>query len=279
MWSCCVRPPLHPQTSCSTRRRRRGAAQARSSPRSTDARSPPAQFQQRLRSSRCRPIAQSSAATSTTQLLRQLGIDQQILQQMIDEQAALIEAERHGIRVSDDELAQQIFSIPGAAGERPVHRRGSATSSCSRCRSPPMRPDEFEDRSGAASIVDKLRAALTDWMTVSDADLDDEYKQRNEKVKLQVVALPADKFRDEVTVTDAEVAKHFEDAQGRLPHRRAAQGQYLLARSEGLRQRAAVPASRRRSATTTTTSSSTRRRSRCAPATSCSRPTARTKRP
>ena len=32
---------------------------------------------------------------------------------MIDEQAALAEAERQGIRVSDEELAQQIFAIPG----------------------------------------------------------------------------------------------------------------------------------------------------------------------
>ena len=51
------------------------------------------------------------------QLLRQLGIDQQILQQMVDEQAALAEAERQGIRVSDEELAQQIFSIPGLGRE------------------------------------------------------------------------------------------------------------------------------------------------------------------
>ena len=47
------------------------------------------------------------------ELLRQLGIDQQILQQMVDEQAALTEAERQGIRVSDEELAQQILAIPG----------------------------------------------------------------------------------------------------------------------------------------------------------------------
>ena len=47
------------------------------------------------------------------QLLRQLGVDQQILAQMIDEEVAVVEAERQGITVSDDELAQQIFSIPG----------------------------------------------------------------------------------------------------------------------------------------------------------------------
>ena len=51
-------------------------------------------------------------AAMNDQLLRQLGIEQQVLTQMIDEQAGLIEAERHGLRVSDEELAQQIFAIP-----------------------------------------------------------------------------------------------------------------------------------------------------------------------
>ena len=48
----------------------------------------------------------------SAQLLRQLGVERQVLQQMIDEQAAIAEAERQGLRVSDEELAQQIFSIP-----------------------------------------------------------------------------------------------------------------------------------------------------------------------
>src|SRR5262245_14634229 len=46
-------------------------------------------------------------AQMSDQLLRQLGIEQQVVQQMIDEQAAVVEAERQGIEVSDDELAQQ----------------------------------------------------------------------------------------------------------------------------------------------------------------------------
>src|SRR5215203_6054874 len=43
------------------------------------------------------------------QLLKQLGIDQQILVQMVDERAATAEAERLGLKVSDQELAQRIF--------------------------------------------------------------------------------------------------------------------------------------------------------------------------
>src|ERR671929_1547856 len=46
------------------------------------------------------------------QLLKQLGIDQQILQQMVDERAALAEADRLGIKVSDEEVRQRIFAMP-----------------------------------------------------------------------------------------------------------------------------------------------------------------------
>ena len=57
------------------------------------------------------------------EILHQLGIDQQILRQMIDEQAALTEAERQGITVSDEELRQQIFAIPGLQEDRALRRQ------------------------------------------------------------------------------------------------------------------------------------------------------------
>src|SRR6266550_8824027 len=43
-------------------------------------------------------------ANMSEQLLKQLGIEQQILQQMVDERAALVEAERVGIEASDEEV-------------------------------------------------------------------------------------------------------------------------------------------------------------------------------
>src|SRR4029077_17198400 len=44
-------------------------------------------------------------------LPKQLGVEQQILQQMVDEQASLAEAEKLGITVSDDEVRLRIFAI------------------------------------------------------------------------------------------------------------------------------------------------------------------------
>ena len=62
-------------------------------------------------------------------------------------------------------------------------------------------------------------------MTVSDADVTAEYKQRNEKVKLAVVSFPADKFLAKTTATDAEIAQQFEQhkADYRIPEKRKVQ--------------------------------------------------------
>ena len=173
-------------------------------------------------------------------LLRQLGVDRQILSQMVEEQVALIEAERHGIRVTDDELAQQILSIPGLQ-ENGQFIGEARYQQLLQTQNPPMTASQFEEGLRRSLIVEKLRAALTDWMAVADADLEREYTQRNEKVKLQVVALTADRFRDKVTVTDADVAAHF--ASHSAEYRRGEQRKirYLLLDRDQARQKVVVP--------------------------------------
>lgn len=166
------------------------------------------QFRQRY-NSQIQAYRTAYGSSLSDQLLRQLGLEQQILQQMIDEQAALVEAERQGIRVSDEELAEQIFAIPGLqengrfVGEQRYEQ-------ILRTQVPPMTKSMFEENLRRSLMIDKLRAALTDWMTVSDPEIEREFKERNEKVKLQVVALTADAFRGQVSVTDADVGSYFE---------------------------------------------------------------------
>jgi peptidyl-prolyl cis-trans isomerase D len=183
---------------------------------------------------------QQFGANMNDQLMRQLGIDQQVLTQMIDEQVALIEADRQGIHVSDEELAQQIFSIPGLQ-ENGQFIGEQRYEQLLLSQNPPMTKSQFEDGLRRSMILDKLRSAVTDWIAVSDADLEREYKRRNEKVKLQVVALTADKFRSQVTVYDAEVSAYFEmhKADYRIGEQRRVK--YLLLDREQARQRVAVP--------------------------------------
>lgn len=168
------------------------------------------------------------------QMLKQLGIDRQILQQMVDQQAALAEAKRLNIGVSDAELAESILSNPSFQenGRFIGQERYAALL---RMQQPPMTVDEFEQNMRDSLIVNKLRTAVTDWISVSDKDVDQEFQRRNEKVKLEMVVFPADKFRSEVTVTDADLAPYFEahKEQYRVGERRKIR--YLLVDVDNLR--------------------------------------------
>ena len=152
---------------------------------------------------------QQFGGTVSDSLLRQLGIDQQVIRQMVEEQIAVQEAERQGLRVTNEELAQQIMAIP-VFQENGQFIGDAAYMQILRAQNPPLTVSQFEESLRRSLLVDKLRGALTDWVAVSDADVEREFRQRNERVKLQMVVLTAGAFRDKVTVTDADVAAHFE---------------------------------------------------------------------
>ncbi|MGE5814221.1 MAG: peptidylprolyl isomerase, partial [Acidobacteriota bacterium] len=173
------------------------------------------------------------------QLLKQLGIDQRILQQMIEEEVALAEADRLDITASDAELRQRILTMP-AFQENGKFIGDQRYRQLLRMQRPPMRPDEFEQRLRRELIVQKLRAALTDWVHVSDAEVDQEFRNRNEKVKLELVAFSPDKFRAGLTASDAEVAAYFDKNKEQFrtgPRRKI---KYLMVDMQSLRNRVTV---------------------------------------
>ncbi len=210
--------------------------------------------------------------------LRQMGIEQRIVQQLIEEEAALAEAGRQGITASTAEVRARILSLP-AFQENGQFIGQARYQQILDMQNPPIRPNEFEDEVRRSIIVEKLQGALTDWITVADKDVEREFNRRNEKVKLAVVSFEADKFKDGVTVTDAEIAAHFESGKEpyRIPEKRKIK--YALVDSNAIQQRTTVSAAGRAARTTTTIVRATRRPSSCRRATSCSRPRARTKRP
>jgi peptidyl-prolyl cis-trans isomerase D len=183
----------------------------------------------------------SYGETMNIEILKQLGIDRQILQQLVDERAALSEAERQGISVTDEELAQQIFAIPAFqlngrfAGEQQYEQ-------VLRSQQPPMTKPEFEDSLRESLMVDRLRDTLTGWLSVPDEEVDREYLRRNEKVKLQVLAVQTAAFRDQVTVTETDVTAHYGTNKDdyRVGERRKIM--FLLIDTDAIRANTTVPA-------------------------------------
>jgi peptidyl-prolyl cis-trans isomerase D len=178
-------------------------------------------------------------ANMDEKLLKQLGIDQRIVQQMVEEEAALAEAKRIGISASDVEVRERILALP-AFQENGQFIGDQRYRQLLQMQNPPMHPADFEDQVRRSITVEKLTGALTDWITVGDAELDTEFRRRNEKVKLAVINFPADKFRDTAAATDAEVAAHFEQHkdQYKLPEKRKVR--YALVDAQAMRERVQI---------------------------------------
>ena len=175
------------------------------------------------------------------QLLKQLGIDQQILQQMVDERAALAEADRLRIRVSDEEVRLRILKMP-AFQENGQFIGTARYQQLLRMQRPPMTPADFEDNVRRGLTVEKLRGAITDWLSVIDTELEQEYRRRNDKVKLAVVSFTAETFRSQVQASDSDVAAYFEAHKDdfKMPEKRKIR--YLLIDVDALRQKITIPA-------------------------------------
>ena len=172
-------------------------------------------------------------------LLKQLGIDQRILQGLIEEEAALAEAGRLGITASDQEVRARIVSLP-AFQESGQFVGDTRYRQVLQMQNPPLSPREFEDQVRRGIVMEKLQGALTDWITVTDQDVEAEFRRRNEKVKLAVVNFTADKFRDATEATDAEVAAWFESRKNdyKIPEKRKVK--FAMIDSQAIRARTTV---------------------------------------
>ena len=170
-------------------------------------------------------------------MLKQLGIDQRIVQQMIEEETALAEASRIGISATDQEVRARIATMPGLLengqfiGEERYRQMLEMQS---------MTPSEFEEQIRRAVTLQKLQAALTNWMTVDDKELETEFKRRNEKVKLAVVSFPADKFREGLEATDAELSAYYEAHKNELKIPEKRKVKYALVDMQAMRNRTQV---------------------------------------
>ena len=162
-----------------------------------------------------------SGGEISEELLRSLGIDRQILQQMIDGHAALTEAERLGLRVSDAEVRERILALPAFQIDGQFIGEASYRQLLQQQR-PPISPSQFEEEIRNEILVERLQAAVTGWVHVSDAEVADEHRRRNERVRVDIVAFRADDFRDQVEATEEDVALLFteESSSYEVPEKR-----------------------------------------------------------
>jgi peptidyl-prolyl cis-trans isomerase D len=146
---------------------------------------------------------------------------QQIVEQLIFQRSLNVEAERLGLRVTDDEHAERLRElIPTAySGDTFIGMDRYTTEVETRYQ---MEVPEFESLVKDSLLEQKFQQLVTDGITVSDREMQEEYRRRNEKIKIDYVMIKPDDLQAKIQPTDAELATYFEKNKARyvVPERR-----------------------------------------------------------
>jgi len=145
----------------------------------------------------------------------------QILNQLVFQKEIEYEAKRLGITVSDQERADRIKQyVPGAFvnGNFVGMDRYSAEVQARFQLTVPV----FEELIRQGLLEEKFRKRVTDGISVGPNELQDEFRYKNEKIKLDYALIKPEDLAAKITPTDSEIKAEYEKNKSRyqIPEKR-----------------------------------------------------------
>src|SRR5467141_4909886 len=133
----------------------------------------------------------------------------EILQQLVFQKEIEYEAKRLGITVSDQERADRIRQFLPTAfnGGTFVGMDRYTAEVQARFQLPGA---EFEELIRQGLLEEKFRKLVTDGISVGPAELQDEFRYKNEKVKLEYALIKPEELEAKITPDEAEMKAYFE---------------------------------------------------------------------
>ena len=163
----------------------------------------------------------------------------QILNQLIFQKEIEYEAKRVGVRVSDQERADRIRQFLPTAynGDTFVGMDRYASEVQARFQ---LSVPVFEELIRQGLLQDKFRKLVTDGVSVGPSELQDEFKYKNEKVKLDYAFIKPEDLEAKISPNETEIKAAYEKNRSRyqVPEKRVAR--YGLVDLTQLRQTAQV---------------------------------------
>ncbi len=145
----------------------------------------------------------------TPALEKQLKLAEKSINSMIDQALLQDEAERLQLDVSNKELVDAIAQIP-AFQENGVFNKERYLQVLAYQR---LDSDGFEALQRNELVTNKVRERLQSGVTVTDTDVEDEFRNNNEKVNLSFVSLTPSSFEKKVKTSDEALEAYFTEQQ------------------------------------------------------------------
>jgi peptidyl-prolyl cis-trans isomerase D len=140
-------------------------------------------------------------------MLRQLRLEEQVLDGLVSDRLVELEAKRLGVSVSDEAVARAIATSPEFQddgrfiGTDEIRRRLELQG---------LSEEEFEHSLRRQLLRESLESLVGAPVAVSDAEVEREFRRRTEQVRLEYALADAARFKAAVPPTEAEVAARFE---------------------------------------------------------------------
>jgi peptidyl-prolyl cis-trans isomerase D len=132
----------------------------------------------------------------------------QFVEQMVSQRAALYEADRLGITATDDEaLANIVANFPQFFPNGSLANKEQFETALTQ---QGLTLQDVVDEARDQVIMHKMQAAVLGSVVVTPKDIEDEFRRKYEKLKIQYIAFPAAKFRDQAKPSDEEVRAFYE---------------------------------------------------------------------
>ena len=143
----------------------------------------------------------------TPEILRAIGFENQVVDQLVNDAVTISEAKRLGLNASTDEIQRAIV-------ENPSFQEDGAFIGLARYQqllaSNGYTVPDFENLIRNQLVAGKLYNFVTAAAAVSDAEIEAEYRVRNERVQFEYAVLDGSALQDRVDVTEDELQEHFE---------------------------------------------------------------------
>ena len=130
-----------------------------------------------------------------------------MVEQMVTDRAMAYEAQRMGMQVSDQDLANTIRQI--APSLFPDGKFVGKDVYASFLAQQQMTIPDFESDLKRQILVNRLREIAIQGIIVTPLEIEESYKKQNEQVKIEYVKLNPDKYKASITVTPEEMQKYF----------------------------------------------------------------------
>lgn len=155
------------------------------------------QLNQRLQFARMR----RGGGTYTRDDARADRLREETMKDVVDRELAAQAALRHGLYVSNDDVADEILDTPDfqRAGQfdEKTYRQVLAASG--------LTPAVFEERVRRDLLTQRMIQFVRDAATVSEDEIRAQFLKQNEAASIEYVRFTPSQFRDQVQVTDADI--------------------------------------------------------------------------